>query len=87
MSRRAVAAVALGVVVYVAGALTNLVFTAHAVNVSQMRWCATLALLTSQAPAKVPPPGPHATAAQKDAYRTWTFYGDLVGLRKDYGCG
>lgn len=65
----------------------NLMFTVHAVQTSQRRWCATLGLLTSIPAAKAPPPGPHATSAQRNAYRTWVFYGDLLRLRHDYGCG
>lgn len=87
MRRLWVAAVTLGVIVYVAGALTNLLFTAHTVNISQHRWCSTLDLLTSHAAAHVPPPGEHATAEQTDAYHTWLFYQDLVGLREEFGCG
>jgi len=79
-------AVTVLVAIWCLGAGANLLFTTHAVNTSQHRWCATLALLTSQPPARAHAPGPGATAAQKDAYRTWIFYGDLIRLRDSYGC-
>ncbi len=59
----------------------NLVFTAHAVNTSDRKWCTTVGLLTA-----TPVPRPADPAANPSREASYRLYADFVQLKKDLGC-
>lgn len=79
-SRAAWSFVILAALIFCAATI-NLLWTAHEVNSSNHRWCATLVLLTAR-----PVPSPTSPSSNPSRENAYVFYRNLLDLRDRFGC-
>jgi len=82
MTRGARRAIVMLFALMVALAVAALLFTAHAVNADDHKWCAAMTLLTSR-----PVPKPAHPAANPSRQQAYQLYRTFVELRHNLGCG